>query len=251
MTKPIPEPNFDRITAVTVDFWNTLFDNTAGLTRLKLRTDFLTARIGQNYDYHDEPKILAAYSAASDRFNKIWLEEAVTANAADAVRYIFESLALHPSETDVSDIAFEFEENILQAPPNLAPNAKDAVLALHERGIRLGIISDTYLSPGRVLRKLIEAEGLSHCFSSFVFSDETGFAKPNPKAFHLSLDRLNAKPHDALHIGDLEQTDVVGAKQSGMTAVLYAGLNTEWRDKTTADITIHDWQDVVPLITQS
>jgi putative hydrolase of the HAD superfamily len=47
----------------------------------------------------------------------------------------------------------------------------------------LGVISDTGITPGRVLRQILERNGLMDFFSVTVFSDETGVAKPQALMF--------------------------------------------------------------------
>jgi putative hydrolase of the HAD superfamily len=47
-------------------------------------------------------------------------------------------------------------------------------------------------------------------------SASTGSAKPDPDIFHRALDRLGVAPGRALHVGDTEETDGVGARAAGI-----------------------------------
>lgn len=47
-------------------------------------------------------------------------------------------------------------------------------------------------------------------------SASTGSAKPDPGIFHRALDRLGVAPGRALHVGDTEETDGVGARAAGI-----------------------------------
>ena len=93
----------------------------------------------------------------------------------------------------------------------------------------------------------MDSVGIGTHFSTFVFSDETGVAKPDPVAFERALAGVGADAAGAVHIGDIERTDIQGARAHGMRAVLYR--NDEHRhqlaeDGTDADATIAHWDEL-------
>jgi FMN phosphatase YigB (HAD superfamily) len=141
------------------------------------------------------------------------------------------------------------------APPNLLPGAREAVPALAAAGYRLGLISDTSLTPGRVLRHFLEQDGLAEYFAALTFSDETGFPKPDPRMFELTLARLGTQPdppplaHEAVHIGDTPRTDIAGAQALGMLTVRYAAVNDHC-EPPAADFVIRDHRELLPLLTK-
>jgi len=87
------------------------------------------------------------------------------------------------------------------------------------------LICDSGMSPGRILRKVLESHNLLKYFNCTVFSDEMGCTKPNPIIFKKALKKLNAEPVEAIHIGDLLLTDIAGAKAVGMKAVWFNWKN--------------------------
>jgi putative hydrolase of the HAD superfamily len=112
----------------------------------------------------------------------------------------------------------------------------------------LGIVSDTGVSTGRILREQLKRHKLHDLFSGFSFSDETGVVKPKPEAFLAALDEMGAKPQEALHIGDIPRTDIAGAFQTGYPyAVLYTGhTHRNGQPEPTARISNH--QELIPLL---
>jgi len=145
-----------------------------------------------------------------------------------------------------------FARGVIDHPPGLLPGAADAVERLSET-VPLAIISDTAFSPGSVLRELMGEVGILDRFSAFVFSDETGVAKPDPVAFERALGALNVEARDAVHIGDIERTDVLGARAAGMHAVLYRNadhLHQLAEDGTAAHATIDHWDDFDGVLEQ-
>jgi len=131
-------------------------------------------------------------------------------------------LNLPPNPKALDYIIDFFEKSILYFPPSLEPNALGAIQELSKKYI-LGIVSDTGFSPGANMTQMMEEIGVAQYFSGYSYSDETGVAKPHPKAFSTLLEKFNIKPHEALHIGDIEHTDITGAKDLGMHAIRYDG----------------------------
>lgn len=111
---------------------------------------------------------------------------------------------------------------------------------------KLGIISDTWLTPGAVPRLLLERHGLLELFSAFVFSDETGFLKPHERQFRVALAALDVKPGETIHVGDSERRDVVGARRQGMRSVLLDWEGTH--GESAADAVVRDFRELEPAI---
>ena len=90
---------------------------------------------------------------------------------------------------------------------------------LRERGIRMGIVSNTFV-PGKTLDRHLQEVGLLEYFPVRIYSSEVGFRKPNRRIFELALQQLDVGPEQCLFVGDLVKTDMVGARRAGMTTVL-------------------------------
>jgi REG-2-like HAD superfamily hydrolase len=91
-----------------------------------------------------------------------------------------------------------------------------ALEALRAAGHRLAILSNWDYSLHRVVA-MLEIGGY---FDLVVASLEEGPEKPDPELFRITLDRLGAKPAEALHVGDNPVDDLRGAQQFGMGAIL-------------------------------
>lgn len=97
------------------------------------------------------------------------------------------------------------------------PDAPLVLRTLADLGLRLGVVSN---ADGRV-RTQLKLLGLLPWFDPVVDSHEVGVAKPDPTIFRVALDRLGIAPAEALYVGDMVDTDVVGARRAGLSAVLY------------------------------
>ena len=232
--------------AVTIDFWNTLFGTENGPARERSRRESLSGELATEGHYPDEEQLERARDASMEHFRHHWLEQQRTPGATELVEVMLEHLGVKLSDEAIGRIATVFARGVIDHPPHLLPGAADAVERL-ARDVPLAIISDTAFSPGSVLRELMTEVGIEEHFSAFVFSDETGVAKPDPVAFERALGAVGAGAAGAVHIGDIERTDIQGARAHGMRAVLYR--NAEHRhqlaeDDTDADATIVHWDEL-------
>lgn len=228
--------------ALTIDFWNTLVvAHTNGPDRQQQRLDHLlqTARACRPEMTADG--VEAAYAEAVRRFNAAWEEEHRTPTTAEIVRCVCEELTLELEAAQHEEAVTVFEEGLLHHPPELAPGVPEALDWAAGR-YRLGLISDTMFSPGRVIRLLLEQHDLLRYFDAFVFSDEAGFSKPDVRAFRAAADALGTTPARLAHIGDLRRTDVAGAKKAGATAIQYTGVYEDADTAPLPDLILAHWR---------
>jgi FMN phosphatase YigB (HAD superfamily) len=114
---------------------------------------------------------------------------------------------------------------------------------MHAAGYRLGVICNTGMAGGRVLRQVLDRHSLLHYFQVTVFSNEFGWSKPHPRIFQHTLDALGGvHPDEALHVGDLEELDVEGARRAGMHVARYAA-EVDGPVDTDADFVVRNWRE--------
>lgn len=95
------------------------------------------------------------------------------------------------------------------------PDTEPTVRALHERGLRIGVVSDT----GFDLRPALDRLGLSRYFGCVVMSYEYGVCKPAISVFQTACEQLDVRPERALMVGDNPLTDS-GAVSAGLCVFL-------------------------------
>ena len=122
------------------------------------------------------------------------------------------------SEPDLADAATEALQNAFADPGvwTVFPEVRPTVLALKDRGLRLGIISNW----DSRLRGLLGAHGLAAEFDPIVVSCEAGVEKPGSGIFEQALAAMGVAPAQALHVGDDRLSDYEGARAAGMRGVL-------------------------------
>lgn len=106
-------------------------------------------------------------------------------------------------------------------PHTLAdPDAAPLLRGLHERGITVGVLSNT-LWPREHHEYVFARDGLLDLIDAAVYSSELPVGKPHEDAFRAALDAAGVSdPGRAVFVGDRAWDDVHGAQQVGMRAIL-------------------------------
>jgi HAD superfamily hydrolase (TIGR01509 family) len=95
------------------------------------------------------------------------------------------------------------------------PDTLTTLTAVRDRGVRIGLVSDT----GFDLRPALDRLGLSPYLDTVVMSFEHGICKPAAKVFRMACDQLQVEPERTLMVGDNPLTDS-GAVAAGMCVFL-------------------------------
>jgi putative hydrolase of the HAD superfamily len=124
-------------------------------------------------------------------------------------------------ELGVEDVeAFIDAEHDAWRPAYAVLGSAHALLdSLRGRGIKTGLVANSWPDPGRVLRADAERLGLADRLDTMVFSEEVGSRKPQPEIFLHALGLLGVEPERAVFVGDGLETDVQGAARVGMSTV--------------------------------
>jgi HAD superfamily hydrolase (TIGR01509 family) len=124
-------------------------------------------------------------------------------------------------ELGVADVdRFVDAEHEVWRPAHAVLGSAQALLdSLRGRGIKTGVVANSWPEPARLLRADVEAFGLGGRLDVLVFSEEVGARKPQPEIFLRALSELGVEPEDAVFVGDGLETDVQGAARVGMTTV--------------------------------
>ena len=115
--------------------------------------------------------------------------------------------------------AYHRESNLWESVP---AEVLPALAALRDMGVRLVVLSNA----NGTLHRAFDRLGLTHAFDVIFDSYREGVEKPDPRFFHIALERSGARAETTLHVGDLYHVDVAGARAAGITPVLFdvAGL---------------------------
>jgi len=99
------------------------------------------------------------------------------------------------------------------------PNTKETLAALKNSGLKLGVVSNTFVHSSS-LEKHLEQLGILDFFEVRLYSYEFDFRKPDTRIFKAAAERIGEALENILFVGDRINRDVKGAVKTGMKAVL-------------------------------
>ena len=245
----------DGIRAITFDLWDTMIrDNSDEPRRLARglgaksedRRRILHAALESGAPIAFET-VATAYDVADAAFNKVWKEHHVTWTQRERLHVLLAGLGRTLPEDALDRVVAEIEDMEIDVPPEMVAGI-DAALAELAGRYKLCVVSDAIVSPGRVLRRLLAHHGIEKYFDGFVFSDEIGCSKPDPRMFHAAAEQLGVDLGRMVHIGDRDHNDVKGPQALGMKAVLFTAVRDVDEKTTSADAICRDHADLPAII---
>jgi putative hydrolase of the HAD superfamily len=232
---------FDGIQAVTYDCWGTLLRDhdwegaqavrRSALQRfLDLSDDDAQALLDEAWAKHDEA----------------W-KQVETFGPGRMAAYCLEARGVFEDD-QINQLTKEFEEASFKGGVDAVEGAAETLATLKDKNIKIGLICDTGFSTGRVVRKLLEDDGLAQYIDVFCFSDEVGVPKPGHEIFDKALAELGVRPPEAIHIGDLKRTDIAGAHDAGMHAIRFRGVHDDATDAKEAECVIDRHEQILECL---
>lgn len=91
---------------------------------------------------------------------------------------------------------------------------------LKKAGYRIAMVSDSDGTPGMKMRRIRRQSFLKYLETIVVAGEDTPDVKPSEAPFNLVAKRLGIRPSDCVYVGDNPNTDIEGAKSSGMLMIL-------------------------------
>ncbi|MHC5053524.1 MAG: HAD family hydrolase [Planctomycetota bacterium] len=220
MTDPPP------IRAVTFDFWNTLYSDPEGVSaeRTRRRAGLIAEAVVDAGGAPPPPvneleRRIAQLLPSATRLRD---ETSHGHTTEERIGWVLSELGVSLRPDKIEQLARAAAELGVRFPPAPVESAREVVAAV-AASAKVGVVSDTGIISGRCLTRIMASDGLAEQFGALGFSDETGRSKPHAKAFLPVLDRLGVGPEEAVHVGDLAETDVAGALALGMRAVWIDG----------------------------
>jgi putative hydrolase of the HAD superfamily len=101
------------------------------------------------------------------------------------------------------------------------PKIKETLISLKGLGLKLGIVSNTFVNANS-LEKHLSQLGLLDFFSVRMYSYQFDFRKPDIRIFKIAAERIGEAAQNILYVGDRIDMDIKPALKIGMRPVLKA-----------------------------
>jgi putative hydrolase of the HAD superfamily len=157
---------------------------------------------------------LAAAIWAAER--ELWQATGGT-RASATLDHIFDRAGLVPTEAFLASYFEAWEPHTFTDP-----DAPALLRGLRERGLRVGVLSNT-MWPRSAHERVFTRDNVLGLIDGAVYSSEIAWVKPHPEAFRAAMAAVGVHdPAACVFVGDRPYDDVHGAKSVGMRAVLIA-----------------------------
>jgi putative hydrolase of the HAD superfamily len=230
--------------AISLDFWDTLYDGAALPERVSLRQTALRRLFHDVGCAIDDAALVELYAASGAEAERWWRDEHRGYTAEERIRWMLARTDVErPHDCPhVARTVAAVDDALLAFPPSLLPGAREALLELAPR-VMLAITSDTGFASGRAQDRLLERDGIAHLFATRTYSADVGHAKPRREPFETTLRALALPAGRVLHLGDDERTDVRGALAAGMRAARMDIVQT--RGPSAGEFVARSWEEAL------
>jgi putative hydrolase of the HAD superfamily len=160
---------------------------------------------------------------------------------------VFEAAGVEPSDAALAAFHAWWEPHTFTDP-----DVPTLFAALRERGIRIGVLSNT-IWPRSEHERIFARDQILGLIDAAVYTSEISWTKPHPEAFLAALAAVGVNdPAEAVFVGDRPFDDIHGAKSVGMRAVLvpHSTIPAEQHGHTHGepDAVIERLADLLPVI---
>ena len=166
----------------------------------------------------DIPAAIQAFAEGWDRYaayrgptNRELKPEEIWGN------YILPELGFDAVKPFAEELAHMWE--VTHYHRQLRPHVKEMLEGLKGLGMKLGVISNT-AALYQVFRTL-EEYGIRDYFQDVTLSSVTGYRKPDPNIFLVSLNQVRSDPKTCAYVGDTYSRDVIGPQNLGFGATFH------------------------------
>ncbi|MDR6555042.1 pyrophosphatase PpaX [Paenibacillus qinlingensis] len=164
-------------------------------------------------------------------------------------RPLVEQMEFFTGRKEVEALITKYREFNLSKHDELVkefPNVRTVMAKLHEKGIKIGIVTSKIRLTTLMGLKLC---GLDSYISVIVTVDDVKEPKPSPEGIIAALKELGSKAEEAMMVGD-SHYDIEAAQNAGVTSV---GVSWSWKGRSyleqyNPDHIVDDMFDLLPLV---
>ena len=225
------------VLVVILDLWQTILIDQRdwGRERTRIRLEGAQQALQEFGESYTEDQLREAYRACYRTCRAVREEGrdlSFKQQVETFVGNIDDGLLERVDRQTFARILNRYADAFYDSPPVVADGVHDMLKTLKLRDYRLGLISNTGMTPGRLFRAYMEEIEIIGFFDHLTFSDEVLMAKPAPAIFLHTLASMGALVDHTVFVGDHLRNDIMGAQELGMRTVWVEGFDTSELDVT-------------------
>ena len=125
------------------------------------------------------------------------------------------------------------------------PHARETLIALKTRGIKLGLVTN---GKSKIQNRKVGTLGLRDFLDLILTSEDISIKKPDPRIFEIALKRLQLEASQVWMVGDHPVNDVLGARGAGLTGVWFKNANHIWPNNFERSLEIKALPELLELL---
>jgi FMN phosphatase YigB (HAD superfamily) len=220
------------IYGVTFDLWLTLVGELDGgsqsLDRNLLRSELTQKKLLEYNEDISLGTIKKCFKATATKINSqhsLGIDMNYFDRVGQALSLMSPGIINRIGMDAVKDIGILIDSAFLEIPPYVYDDSIPVLKEIKNLGFKIGLISNTGLTSPETYKQWFISENILDYFSAITFSNEKCLAKPAKRIFLETLQVMNVKTNNCMHIGDNLLTDILGANQIGMVTTWISGLD--------------------------
>ncbi|HEY0935804.1 MAG TPA: HAD family hydrolase [Trebonia sp.] len=185
----------------------------------------------------------AVLAAAVLEAESVFWHQCETEHRSATLDHVFQRAGVSAHDA-LLDAYFSAWEPHTYTDPEVAPLLRE----LRRRGIRIGVLSNTFW-PRALHERVFHRDDVLELIDGAVYSSEIPWTKPHPEAFRAAMAAIGVTdPAACVFVGDRPYDDIHGAKSLGMRAVLIPNSTVPAYDGAVPDAVIARLSDLLPLL---
>ncbi len=146
----------------------------------------------------------------------------------DRINAVRQSMLEHcPGIVEDEELLAALVEGVCESaswePPDIIEGATDELDRLKQHRLRLAVVSNTGLAPGRHVESALIERGFDRWIDHWIWSDVVLSWKPGQAIFQAALNSLGVEAQQTAFVGDTPEADILGAQHAGFVAAVQVG----------------------------
>jgi len=226
---------------IFLDLDDTLWDFRAN-AKISLETAF--DNLGLNAHFESFEHYFQIYLKRNIELWDLYGKGEITKNELQTERFGYPLAQVGIESQELGKKMGEMYLELLPEKVRLIPHARELLDYLAKK-YTLTIISNGFVE---VQHRKLKNSDIAHYFTHVVLSDDVKVLKPDRKIFDYALELNNAKANEAIMIGDLFQTDILGAQNAGIDQIFFNRHKKGLKENETATYVVDSLKEIFEIL---